>query len=95
VAEFVAAREELKRLGVALVIAPGAFCVNYLGGLEETAIYSDGLQEAVEAGFALAEGAGEPLPPMGPTGRRNSRRGLMYRHNLQLAGRRGSGRGAL
>jgi hypothetical protein len=93
VSDFIAARAELRSLGINLDIAGGAYCLNYDHGSEGTARYADDLGDACALGRDMAANKPTRLPPLGPTGRRNTRRARMYRHNTRLAAirRRGGG----
>jgi hypothetical protein len=91
--EFIQASDELYRLGVSLEIAPGEYRVSMAGVCVGDACFFDDLAEAIEAGRSMAENAKTRLAPMGPCGRRNTRRGQMYRHNLMIAAMRRGGKG--
>ena len=89
---FQQAKAELQALGVELVSTPGAYCFRYSRNgpaaplLPETA---DDLAEAVRIGHELATRTPPPrLPPLGPTGRRRTRRGVMFKHNRKIAAKR-------
>jgi hypothetical protein len=80
---------ELRRLGVAIRSAPGEYRVNYRGGQETTSYHTDDLADALATGRAMAENPPPPAPlPLGPVGRRNTRRAQMINHNRRLAERR-------
>jgi hypothetical protein len=85
VSSFIRARSELRGLGILLRITPGQFEVNYVGGLPATAEYADDLSDALIAGRTMALLNFEKLPPLGPMGRRNTRKGMMFKHNMKLA----------
>ena len=85
---FLAGQAELRALGLSLVIACGEYKVNFRGGNEATAYYTGDLADAIDTGRSMAEDERRKLPPLGPTGRRNSRKALMYRHNAKLAAQR-------
>ncbi len=91
--EFMKARDALRHLGVSLEIAPGEFRVSLVGATLGDAFFSDNLAEAIEAGHRMAENFKSKPAPLGPCGRRNSRKALMYRHNTMLAAIRRRGRG--
>ncbi len=84
-AMFVKAQDDLQRAGIKLQIVPGGFLVNRAGSPIEKAFVSEDLTEAINAGRELARTALARLPTMGPIGRPNSGRALMYRHNRRLA----------
>ncbi len=90
---FIAAQEELRRLGLTVAIVPGEYRVNFIGGVETTAYYTDDFDDALATGRAMAKAALNVLPPLGPTGRKSSRRAKMYRHNAKVAARRRSSTG--
>lgn len=78
--------DELRRLGMAFQSAPGEYRVNYRGGSDATAYFTEDLADALATGRQMAERAPPPpLPPIGPVGRRNTRRAVMYRHNAMIA----------
>jgi len=80
---------ELRPLGLEIQSAPGEYRVNYRQGGEATSYYTDDLADALATGRMMAEHApAAPLPPLGPTGRRYSRRGTILLHNRKLAVRR-------
>jgi hypothetical protein len=83
--EFARARDELRRLGVNLEVAPGEFRVSLVRATLGDAFFSDELAEAIDAGRRMAETFTSKPAPLGPCGRRNTRRALMYRHNTMLA----------
>ena len=89
--EFENARAELRQLGVTLEILPGEYRVSLAGVGEASAYYTDDLDDATRAGRAMAANKPQLLPPLGPTGRKNTRRAMMYRHNARLAARRFGG----
>lgn len=89
--EFESARAELRQLGVTLEILPGEYRVSLAGAGDASAYYTDDLNDATRAGRAMAANRQQLLPPLGPTGRRNTRRAMMYRHNARLAARRFGG----
>ncbi len=91
--EFTQARDELHHLGVTLEIAPGEYRVSIAGASIGDAFFSDDLAEAIEAGRTMAATARAKTAPMGPCGRRNTRRGQMYRHNSMIAAIRRGDRG--
>jgi len=93
VSEFIAARAALRSLGINLDMAAGAYRLNYALGNENTTRYADDLGEACAVGREMAANKPTRLPPLGPTGRRNTHRASMYRHNTRLAAirRRGGG----
>lgn len=86
---FKTARAELLSLGLVIEQAPGQYRVNFPDADETTAYVTDDLDDALNHGRAMAS---EPpparLPPLGPTGPKASRRGVMYRHNRKLAAKR-------
>ena len=84
-----AASEELRACGMQIISKPGEYRVNYRGGKEATAYYTDDLADALSTGKIMAETPpAPPLPPLGPVGRRNTKRGLIMRHNRKIAARR-------
>ncbi len=86
---FEIAKAQLAELGLTLECQPGHYRVNYRGEREATARYASDLAEALDAGRQMAGHAPPPpLPPMGPCGRKNTRRGLMMVHNRKIAARR-------
>jgi hypothetical protein len=93
VSDFIAARAELRSLGINLDIAEGVYRLNYEHDSANTARYAEELGEACAVGRAMAANKPTRLPPLGPTGRHNTRRARMYRHNTRLAAirRRGGG----
>jgi hypothetical protein len=85
---FLDAQAELRLLGITLSIVAGEYSVNYEHGSGATAYFTGDLQDAIAAGRRMAAAIRtEPLP-IGPTGRRGSRRAMMYRHNRKIAARR-------
>jgi len=89
------AQAELHALGVELASTPGAYRFRYTCSgraapfLSDTA---DDLIEAIRIGRELAaHGPPAPLVPLGPTGRRGTRRGEMYKHNRKIAAKRRRG----
>ena len=86
---FQAAFDELKALGLILWQEPGQYRVNFRDGTALTEYMTDDLRDAIEQGRKMAA-QGPPItePPLGPTGPRSTRRGVMYRHNRKLAARR-------
>ena len=89
---FQAARDELARLGVRLVRAPGEYqlCLIRVSGPEPVVRRGiEDLAEALAVGREMSKHRPPPpLPPLGPTGARRSRRGAMIAHNRKLAARR-------
>jgi len=86
---FQTASDELKALGLLLERAPGQYRVNFRNGTAATEYTTDDLHAAVMRGREMAAHPPAPSePPLGPTGRRFSRRGFMYRHNRKIAARR-------
>ena len=85
---YEAVAAELRPLGIKIAVAPGDYVLTYRGikdGPEERA---DALADALALGREMAERAPELAPPpMGPTGRRQTRRGLMMKHNRWIAAR--------
>jgi hypothetical protein len=80
---------ELSRLGVTIASQPGEYRVNWRGGKEATAYYTDDLADALATGRGMAGRVPPPPPPpLGPTGRRNTRRGMILKHNRKIAARR-------
>jgi hypothetical protein len=72
-----------------LTQAPGEYRVNFHDSGPTTEYTTDDLQDALKHGREMAKTPPPPaLPPLGPTGRRGSRRGLMYRHNKKIAAQR-------
>jgi hypothetical protein len=65
--KFVQIRVHLSRLGVTIRKKDtGEYRVNFVGGREETAYYSEDLDDAYGTGQAMAENAaGRPPPPAG------------------------------
>jgi hypothetical protein len=86
--EFIAAQAALRALGVRLTLYLGDYCVNFENGATGTAFYTSDLKEALRVGYIMAAHVQKKLAPIGPTGRRGSRRAMMYRHNKKLAARR-------
>jgi hypothetical protein len=63
--------------------------VNFRHGAEATEYLTDDLESALVQGRVMAAQPPPPAqPPLGPTGPRSSRRGMMYRHNRKIASRR-------
>jgi hypothetical protein len=86
---FQTAFDELKALGLVLRQEPGQYRVNFRNGTARTEYMTDDLRDAVTQGREMAAHPPPPSdPPLGPTGPRSSRRGLMYRHNRKDAARR-------
>jgi hypothetical protein len=81
-------KKELRPLGLTLQVLPGEYRVNFRGGAEATAYYTDDLDDARRTGVAMADHKPPELPPIGPCGRRRTRKGMMYRHNQKIAARR-------
>jgi hypothetical protein len=74
-----------------LIAAPGTYRFRYLNqgrGAAYLAEWADDLAEALALGRELAEHRPDVLPPLGPTGRRKTRRGAMFKHNLKIAAKR-------
>lgn len=81
--------EALRPLGVQISSRPGEYQLSYLNDARREGRFAETLPEALEIGRQMAEAAPpEPPPPLGPTGRRRSRKGTMYRHNARIAARR-------
>jgi hypothetical protein len=86
---FEIACAKLKALGLVLQQTPGQYRVNFRDGTAATAFMTDDLQSAIMRGREMAANPPNPSElPLGPTGPRSSRRGLMYRHNRKLAAQR-------
>lgn len=85
---FEEAKAELRRFGMTLTIALGEYCVNYEGGTEATAYYTTDLDDALTTGRAMSQAAHKAKPPLGPTGRRMSRKAMMFKHNRKIAAKR-------
>jgi hypothetical protein len=84
-----AATEELKACGMLIASQPGEYRVNYRGGREATAYFTDDLADALSTGKIMAQTPPPPPElPLGPVGRRNSRRGLIMKHNRKIADQR-------
>ena len=83
------AAEALKACGMQIASQPGEYRVNYRGGREATAYYTDDLADALSTGKIMAQTPpAPPEPPLGPVGRRNSRRGQIMKHNRKIADQR-------
>jgi hypothetical protein len=83
------AAEKLKACGMQIVTQPGEYRVNYCGGREATAYFTDDLADALRTGKIMAQTPPPPPElPLGPIGRRNSRRGLIMKHNRRIADQR-------
>jgi hypothetical protein len=86
---FKDAFDELKALGIVLTQAPGEYRVNLALGARTGDYVTETLQDALNHGRRMAERSpATRLPPLGPTGKRSTRRGDMYRHNRKLAASR-------
>jgi hypothetical protein len=89
---FEQAKAELRDLGIELVSTPGAYRFRYIGRGPATALLPESTEDiegAIRIGRALAGRVpSPPQPPLGPTGRRNTRRSQMYRHNRKIATKR-------
>ncbi len=87
---FQIAYDELKALGLVLTCEPGCYRVNFRNGTAATEYCAEELPDALAHGREMAaeERPQTAALPLGPTGSRNSRRGLIYRHNRKLAARR-------
>jgi hypothetical protein len=86
---YEAVAAELRPLGVKIAVTPGDYILSYRGikdGPEERA---EALADALALGREMADRAPQAAPaPMGPTGRRQTRRGQMMKHNRWIAARR-------
>jgi hypothetical protein len=84
----------LSRFGVTIRQEPGQYAVNFRGGREADAFYTDDLAAAYAYGLDLA--SGHRAPPPKPSFKRISRRALIVRHNRKCAAilRRRGGRAA-
>lgn len=86
---FQIACDELAELGLVLTQAPGEYRVNFHDASPKTEYKTDDLADAVQHGRDMAQTPPPPaLPPLGPTGRRKTRRGMMYQHNGKIAAKR-------
>ncbi len=88
---FERVKDELHGLGVELIAAPGAYRFRYTNqgrGSPYLPESTDDLGEALALGRELAQRRPAVLPPLGPTGRRKTRRGAMFKHNLTIAAKR-------
>ena len=95
--ELVAA--ELRALGVTVAARPGEYAVNYRNDTDETALYTDDLDDALELGrtFAAALPATDQPPHTASTPRRRrgrrkmtpkaQRRRMIRKHNRRLHAR--------
>jgi len=88
VTAFLEARADLSRSQIGLRIVAGEFRVCARGAGEDTAYYTSDLADAISRGRIMAEDQRQKEPPLGPTGRRNSRKAIMYRHNAKIAAQR-------
>lgn len=83
------AAAELRPLGVKITVGQGEYVLTYRGMRNSPEQHADDLAEAIASGREMA--AHPPLAaiaPMGPTGRRHTRRGRMLKHNRWIAARR-------
>jgi hypothetical protein len=86
--DFLGAQAAFRALGVRLSIYLGDYCINFENGSPSTAVYTSDFQEALRVAHIMADHVQTKAAPLGPTGRRMSRRALMYRHNRKIAARR-------
>jgi hypothetical protein len=86
--KFAAYKAKLHGLGVSLSMYLGDYCVNYANGSPNTAFYTSDIEEALRVGLIMAAHVQEKQLPLGPTGRRGSRKAMMYRHNQKIAAKR-------
>jgi hypothetical protein len=84
---YQAAVEMLRLRGIVLRQLPGAYSVNFRNGAAATEYRTDELADAVAHALAMGEAPANE-PPLGPLGKRMTRRGEMYRHNRKLAAKR-------
>ena len=69
--------------------APGEYRVNFHDGTAKTEYKTDDLADALQHGREMAKTPPPAaLPPLGPTGRRTTRRGVMLKHNRKIAAKR-------
>ena len=78
----------LRPLGVRIESRPGEYWLSYRQNPRREGRLAETLAEALEIGRQMAGEAPCEPPPLGPTGRRRSRKGTMYRHNARIAARR-------
>jgi hypothetical protein len=89
VVTFSDAHKRLRELDIVLTKAPGEYHLNYRNASRTTERIAETLEDALELGQEMAESAPPaPLPPLGPTKPKNSRRAKMYQHNRIIAERR-------
>ena len=87
--DFDDAVKELRALGIEIVQGQGEYHLFYRSrGRRDQGIALTDLAEAIAKGHDMAEHRPASLPPMGPTGRRNTRRGKMILQNRKIAARR-------
>jgi hypothetical protein len=85
---FLEGRADLSQRQISLRIVAGEYRVCPRGSGEEAAYYTGDLADAIGTGRLMAENQRQKEPPLGPTGRRNSRKAIMYRHNAKIAAQR-------
>jgi hypothetical protein len=74
---YKAVQERLRLIGIVMIKKGATHRVNFFGGLEDTAYYTDSLDDALAKGIAMAarpSGLRPPLPP-GALRRRSIERG--------------------
>jgi hypothetical protein len=84
---FQAAVEMLRLRGIVLRQLPGAYSVNFRNGAAASEYRTDALADAVAHALAMGEAPANE-PPLGPMGKRMTRRGKMIAHNRKIAARR-------
>lgn len=83
-----AVQDELHRAGIVLETLPGEYRVSSHHA-DPKAYCTDDLADALAYGRKLAKMPSvSTLPPIGPCGKRQARRALMYRHNRAIAKKR-------
>ncbi|WP_226019388.1 hypothetical protein [Novosphingobium sp. FKTRR1] len=81
--------DEFRRMGLHIEAIPGEYVLSYRGRTDCPTLRVEDLAEALTTGRQMAENPPpDALPPLGPTGRRHSRRGKMMKHNRWVAARR-------
>jgi hypothetical protein len=84
---------QLSQVGVVLKKGPGEYHMSLRQDPTRVCVIVDNLDDALARGLELAKARAAILPPLGPLGcsAASRRKGIMYRHNRKIAGKRRHG----